>query len=283
MAKLIIGCGYLGLRVARQWLADGEEVFAVTRSALRGKDLEAEGIVPVVADVTAPATLSDLLAVDSVLYAVGFDRSAGKDMREVYVSGLKHVLDSLSDSVEKLVYVSSTGVYGQQAGETVDEHSPTEPDREGGRICLEAEQALREHRLGEKAIILRMAGIYGPDRIPRVDDVKAGKPITSPPDGTMNLIHVDDAAEICVQAAAEIAPPELFCVADGQPVRRRDYYGFLAELLSAPPPQFEAPAADAHVSQRALSSKQIDSRKLRAALGRPLKYPSYREGLASIV
>ena len=90
-----------------------------------------------------PETLDRLPAADRVFYAVGFDRSAGAAMREVYVEGLQNVLDRLPGSVRRFVYASSTGVYGQAGGEWVDEESPTDPQHESGRVVLEAEGRVR--------------------------------------------------------------------------------------------------------------------------------------------
>src|SRR5688572_816560 len=91
--NLIVGCGYLGRRVASRWLASGRRVAALTRR--NASALAALGIEPVVGDVLEPATLRDLPTAATVLYAVGMDRTVGKSMREVYVEGLRHVLDTL--------------------------------------------------------------------------------------------------------------------------------------------------------------------------------------------
>ena len=283
MAKMIVGCGYLGLRVARLWLQQGERVLVTTRSPLRAKELESQGFEPVVLNVTAAPALTMLPEVDAVLYAVGYDRTAPESMREVYVEGLENMLDSLSPRIGPLVFISSTGVYGQGNDATVNEDSPCNPSREGGKICLEAEQALLGHELGKRSIILRLAGIYGPGRIPRRTDIEAGTTITAPPEGEMNLIHVDDAARLVIELARTASTPELFCVSDGHPVERREYYRYLAQLLNAPEPTFAESPPESAVSQRAVSSKRVDSSKLMARLAQPLQYPSYREGLASIV
>ncbi len=167
MTKLIFGCGYLGLRVAHLWREAGVVVYAVTRSESRAKELEAVGLRPLVADVTDPRSLQGLPRAESVLYAVGFDRAGGANMREVYVDGLRHVLEALPEETGRILYISSTGVYAQSGGEWVDEDSPYQSVRESGRVCREAEELLRSHRLGPRSIILRLAGIYGPGRIPR--------------------------------------------------------------------------------------------------------------------
>jgi nucleoside-diphosphate-sugar epimerase len=283
MAKLIFGCGYLGTRVAALWRAAGEEVFAVTRSSQRAASLVASGLVPIVADLATSAELPIPQGVRTVLFAVGYDRQGGKSIHEVYVGGLGRVIACLPESVEKVIYISSTGVYGQVTGNDVDEASPCRPAREGGKACLAAEALLRASVFADRSIILRLAGIYGPGRMPRSQDLLAGKPIDAPATGWLNLIHVEDAARIVLLAAERAAPPKLYVVSDGQPAQRGDYYRELARLLGAPTPTFVEPAADSPAAQRAASDKRINPGRLFADLQPTLLYPSYRQGLAAIV
>jgi len=284
MAKLIFGCGYLGLRVARLWRAAGNQVFAVTRSAERARQLAAEELVPLVADVTAEAQIQVPQEVRTILWAVGYSRSRlpGGTIHDVYVGGLANALRALSPEVSRFIYISSTGVYGQVTGSEVDETSPCQPTREGGKACLAAEELLHASSLANKTVILRLAGIYGPDRIPRSKDLLAGAPIDAPKDGWLNLIHVEDAARIVLLAEHIADPPKLYVVSDGQPVIRGDYYRELARLLGAPPPRFVEPPADSPAAARAASDKRVNPRRLFADLSPALLYPSYREGLAAI-
>lgn len=281
-SKLIVGCGYLGSRVAERWLEQGDEVFALTRSEQRAAEFRDQGLKPVVGDVTDPESLQNLPEVHTVLYAVGFDRSAEPSKREVYVTGLRNVLAALAPDTQRLIYISSTGVYGQCDGDFVDESSPAEPVTEGGRVCLEAEQLLVHDAFTWQWTVLRLAGIYGPKRIPRVDALKAGEPIAAPQSGYMNLIHVDDAARV-VLATEQHASTDLYNVSDGHPVERGEYYKELARLVSAPAPNFVEPSPEHPASQRALSSKRISNRRMLDELSVKLAYPSYREGLAAIV
>lgn len=283
MAKLIFGCGYLGSRVGQRWLVAGETVYAVTRSPRRAEQLRDAGYQPLVADVTQPATLDGLPLAETVLYAVGFDRSTGLAMRQVYVDGLRAALDALPQGTGRIVYISSTSVYGQGDGQWVDEDSPTEPSRENGRICLEAERVLREHRFGDRAVVLRLAGIYGPGRVPRRAALVAGEPIPAAKEGYLNLIHVDDAASVVLAIENVSQLPRTLLVADGQPVVRGEYYAELARLVGAPPPRFTAPVAGSPAAARATSDKRIRNDRLLRELGIELAYPSYREGLAAIV
>jgi nucleoside-diphosphate-sugar epimerase len=282
-ARLIFGCGYLGSRVAKRWLAEGHAVHAVTRSARRAAEFEAAGLHPIVADIMQPATLKSLPAVETVLYAVGHDRSGSAAMRDVYVGGLANALASLPGGTGRVIYISSTGVYGFHGGEWVNEDTPCRPDRESGRACLAAEAMLRQHGFGQKSVILRLAGIYGPDRIPRASQLLAGEPIAAPSEGFLNLIHVDDAAAAVLLCERRAMPPALYVVADGRPPQRRDYYAELARLLGAPPPRFASPPHDSPAAERAVSDKRIDSSRIQAELGFSPQFPTYREGLAAIV
>src|SRR5262245_11805992 len=210
----VIGCGYLGRRAGERWRAAGRTVSALTRSAARAEELRAAGFEPVVGDVTDRDSLRFAQA-DTVLYAVGLDRAAGKSIREVYVGGLANVLAVLPQP-RRFVYVSSTSVYGQTDGEEVDETAATEPVEESGRVVLEAERLLRE-RLPE-AIILRFAGIYGPGRLLRRAAVETGEPLATDPQKRINVIHVEDGARAVLAAAERGAPGATYNVADGCPV-----------------------------------------------------------------
>jgi nucleoside-diphosphate-sugar epimerase len=116
MRYFIIGCGYLGHRVADRWKAAGHDVWALTRSAIKAEALRADGITPVVGDVTNVASLGDLPVADVVLYAVAYDRASG-DRRGAVVGGIDNVLLALRNKAKHLVFVSTTSVYGQSNGE----------------------------------------------------------------------------------------------------------------------------------------------------------------------
>lgn len=233
MSVLIIGCGYLGLRAARAWLAAGRQVFALTRG--RADELRGHGIEPVVGDVLNPVSLATLPRTDTVLYAVGMDRTAGKSMREVYVQGVRNVLGALGST--RLLYISSTSVYGQTDGSWVDEASPTEPLEESGKVVLEAEQALRHDC--PHSIILRFAGIYGPGRVLRKASLLKGEPVPGEGERYVNLIHVDDGVRAVLAAEAKAEPGETFLIADDTPPTRRELFTRTAALIGAPVPVFD--------------------------------------------
>jgi nucleoside-diphosphate-sugar epimerase len=266
---LIIGCGYLGQRVATAW--PGGPVAALTRG--RAAELTSLGIQPHIGDVLDSVSLQSLPAVSMLLYAVGLDRSAGRSMREVYVDGLANVLKNVH-CAGPFVYISSTGVYGQTNGEWVDENSLTEPIEESGRVVLAAEQTLRQLR--PDAIILRFAGIYGPNRVLRRQALLNGEPLTNDADKWLNLIHVADGVQAVLAAFRQGKPGETYLIADDEPVTRRDFYTRSAELLDAPPAQFATTGATGREPNRSIRNSH--AKKL---LGWQPEYRSYREGLAA--
>jgi nucleoside-diphosphate-sugar epimerase len=274
---LIIGCGYLGQRVAQLWREQGRRVFALTRS--RSDELRSAGLVPIVGDILQPETLQSLPSTRTLLYAVGFDRSSGAAFREVYINGLRHVLNALPHTPEYFLYVSSTGVYGQSDGEEIDENAPTDPRDENGKVLLEAERLLMREL--PTAIILRFAGIYGPGRLLRRAALEKGEPISGDGDKWLNLIHVEDGARAVLAAEERGRPGSVYHVSDGHPVRRSEFYAYLAELLHAPPVRFAPPAPPAARDER--GNRRISNQKMREELGVELRYPSYREGLRAAV
>ncbi|MFQ5734046.1 MAG: SDR family oxidoreductase [Planctomycetaceae bacterium] len=279
MRKRVVGCGYLGRRVADVWVKAGDDVFAMTRSDRRAKEFRAAGIEPVLGDVTLPETLAALPAVDTVLYAVGFDRSIGDSMRDVYVGGLRNVLDRIADSTRRFLYVSSTSVYGQTGGEWVDEDSSCKPVTPNGIVCRDAERLVwdafppgdADERRG--ANVLRLAGIYGPGRmLRRIEAVRSGEPIAGDAEAFLNLIHVNDAVRI-LRACENIGRPgRSYLVCDDHPPTRREYYETLAELSNAPTPVFDATA------QTGLN-KRCHNDRIKTELGVSLRYPAVRDGL----
>lgn len=282
MAKLIFGCGYLGTRIAKLWLRHGDTVFAVTRSAEKARLLKADGIRPIVADLlTGPLSLPP--DIRTVLFAVGYDRASITPINDVYARGVRRAIECVTASVQRFIYISSTGVYGQCAGEEVDEDTPCHPLRSGGIASLAAEEVLKASKVQSRAVILRLAGLYGPGRIPRGADLAAGRPIDAPASGWLNLIHVDDAAQIVLLAEGRASLPSTYVISDGRPVVRSEYYAELARLLGAPEPQFVGPPASSPAAARAASDKRISPRRLFDALRPTLQYRSYREGLAAIV
>ncbi len=272
MNILIIGCGYVGHRAALSWIDSGHSVTALTRSEVRAKEWEQQGITAVIGDVLSVDSLKDLPAADLCLYAVGYDRSAAPDKRDVYVHGVRNVLCEIKDCIPKLIYISSSSVYGQSHGEWVNEDSACEPTSDGGLICLEAESVVRE-LYPAQATILRLSGIYGPGRlIARADQLKQQTPLTGNPDAWLNLVHIDDIINAISRLSTTNAPAALYLLSDSQPITRREFYASMAKLVGAPPPVF-TPDEDA------VLNKRCDSIKIQTELRLKLLYPDIHSGL----
>ncbi len=180
---LIVGCGYVGARVAARLHAAGHHVLAMTRSAQRAAEFSARGWNPVIGDVMEPQALTTLPPAEAMLYAVGYDRTAGIPKRTVYIEGFRRVLEAMAGRCRRVVAISSTSVYGQHEGELVDESSATEPTSDSGQICLAAEQVLQAWQTSRNdqgsASLLRLAGIYGPGRmLARAESLRAGQPLS---------------------------------------------------------------------------------------------------------
>jgi nucleoside-diphosphate-sugar epimerase len=281
MRALVIGCGYLGRRVAAIWRSEGIEVSALTRTPQNAAVLGEQGIEPIVGDVLLPETLRSLPETEIVLYSVGYDRHSAASKRDVYVRGLANVLEARSPKVRRLLYISSTSVYGQDAREWVDETSETNPATEDGQIVLAAEEKVRQACPKGVASVLRFSGIYGPGRLlRRIESVRSGDPIAANPDGFLNLIHVDDGATIVSRLAEREALQPTYLVTDDRPVRRSEYYRFLAGLVGGTEPVFHFDASGSGVTGL---NKRCSNARLKAELGDILRFPTFESGLAHAV
>jgi len=283
VTTLIIGCGYLGQRAGMLIRRRGERVYGTVRSQGRAAELAGLGIEPIVADVLEPDSMRGFPAAECIVYCVGFDRSAGASMRAVYVDGLKNVLDCLGRGATRFVYASSTGVYGQSAGEWVDEQTPPCPRHQSGKLCLEAEDRVRAWAgAGDpavSAIVLRFAGLYGPGRVVRRAMLERGDPIAGDPDKILNLIHIDDAARAVVAALATGEAGSIYAIADDRPVTRREYYSRVATLLGAHEPRFVSPEPGTPETARDETNKRIANHRMKAKLVANLNYPDIMTGL----
>ena len=187
----------------------------------------------------------------------------------------------------RFIYISTTGVYGPAGGDWVDEETPPDPRREGGRASLAAEQALAAHPLGKRGVILRLAGIYGPGRIPFLRRTSGGRADS----GAQRRAPQPDSRRRCGCGGRRGRPscrpfadgPRVYCVSDGHPVQRGEYYAEVARLIGAPPPQFTAPDPDSPRAARAEADRRMRNDRMLAELGVQLAYPNYRAGLAKIL
>jgi len=285
MRVLIVGPGYIGLELGRQFVANGHEVFGLRRSGDSSGELRAAGINALKGDITEPSTLNSLpRQYDWVVNCVSSSHGGADDYRRVYRQGAQNLVEWLRESPPtKMVYTSSTGVYGQNDGSWVDETSATDPAAETSRVLLEAEQvflaAAREQ--GFPAVVLRVAGIYGPGRSWYLRQFLAGEArIEGEGNRHLNMIHRDDVAG-CIMAALERGVPgEVYNAVDDEPLKQREFFVWLAKKLSRDLPP-KAPASAEANRKRGASDKRLSNRKLKDALGYSFRFPTFREGYAA--
>jgi len=297
---LIVGCGYLGMRVGKLARSAGWFVAGTTRN--RYEELNKAGFLPIRFDWNDTRDLHSLGRamsehdINRIVIAVSHDRNGRHDRFASQVDGLARLLKTIrranpnpADWVPDVVYISTTGVYHQTDGVWVDETSPTHPRREGGRAHLQAEAKFRSHWPVDSWSILRLSGIYGPGRVPRAADVRAGRAIASPPGGHLNLIHVQDAAAAVVAALdwktnqTDLRRENLYLVSDDRPVIRREFYREIARQTCSPEPTFVEPESESGVRFRSETDKRIWNRRFKRDLLPRLAYPTYREGLRDVL
>lgn len=275
---LIAGCGYVGSALASMLVDDGHEVWGIRRNPAALPP----GVHPLPLDLADPAALAGLPPrLDFVAFTATADAFTDDAYRRAYVDAPRNLLAALAaqgQSPKRVVFTSSTSVYGQEDGEWVDETSPTEPAGFSGARMLEGERAF----LGGPypASVLRLGGIYGPGRTSVLDKVRSGQAECPSGPSWTNRIHRDDAAGALrhVLSLPDAAPAYL-CV-DREPAELCAIYRWLAARLALPAPPVVADAADAR--RRTRSNKRCSSALL-AASGYAFRYPSFREGFQSLI
>ena len=290
MRVAILGCGYVGLELCRQLTDAGHEVVGVRRSEA-GLDAVADaGGQPVEADVTDADALSAVPDVDALVFAASSGGRGAEAARRVYVEGLKTAIDHFGardDPPERLVYTSSTGVYGDHDGDWVDETTPLDPQTEKTRVLVEAERVATE-RAADRGIdgtVARYAGLYGPDRY-RLERYLEG-PVTA---GYLNMVHRDDAAgAVAFLLEAELARDEVVLVVDDEPVEKCGFADWLAEACGVdyPPKRTKAERLkDGDLSEtarrRIQTSKRCSNERLRS-LGYEFVHPTFRSGYRAAI
>ena len=277
---LIVGCGDIGLRVARLLRARWR-VLALSSSPARLPLLRSAGALPLLGDLDDTPSLGRLAALaDAVLHLAPPPGDGNCDPRT------RHLLQALARSprVRRLVYASTTGVYGDAAGARFDETRAVNPTTDRARRRVDAEALVRHHgrAFGVRVSILRVPGIYAFDRDggdPR-DRVRRGAPLLVPQDDVYtNHIHADDLARACVAALLRGAPQRIYHVSDGHDMKMGEHFDAVADAFGLP----RAPRLTHAEAARVLSplqmsflaeSRRLDNRRLREELRLRLSYPS---------
>ncbi len=282
MRALIIGCGYVGLQLGTELVTQGHKVWGLRRSDNAAAVLNAAGLEPLAADITRPGTLAAIApAFDWVVFCASATGGGPQQYREVYVDGLRNVLTWLATApIRRLVYTSSTSVYGQTDGSVVDEASPTEPAEETGQILLEAENllltAVQERHF--PGVVLRLAGIYGPGRGYWLRQyLKGDARLEGQGARVLNMVHRDDVAGAVIAALQRGRPGEIYNVVDNEPVSQLVLFQWLSEKLGRPLPPAAEPTGAVN-RKRGATSKRVSNQKLQVELQYEFEYPTFREG-----
>ena len=277
---LVAGCGYVGSRLAERLVSAGHRVLGLRRSV---EGLPA-GVVGLAADLTDPTALDALPEeIDLVAYTAAASAPTDGAYEQAYVRGPENLLSALTRRgarVGRVVFTSSTSVYGQQDGSWVDEASPTEPTDSTGQRLLEGERVFSAGPF--PACVIRLGGIYGPGRTRLIDDVAAGGARRPAAPRWTNRIHRDD----CAGAIAHLllneagAPPVTIGV-DHEPADLADVLDWIARRLGVAPPR-PASAADGAPSRPERGGKRCSNARLVAA-GYRFAFPTYREGYEALI
>ena len=281
---LILGCGYVGVKLASACMAEGMSVTGTTRSEERAADLKAAGLNAVRVD--SPAGLPDelLTSVDMVVDSIPLTR----DISGMFASQLEWLpqIKTKLTSLQWAGYLSTTGVYGDASGAWVDESYSCNPGSARGSKRLLAETAWLNS--GLPAEVFRLAGIYGPERN-IVGRLKAGgyKAVAWQPPHWSNRIHVDDIVAALLAAMRKPQAGRIVNLADDEPLPHVDYVTELARMIGAAAPEILSPEqGENELSPMALEffrdNKRISNRRLHRELLPQLHYPSFRDAVHSL-
>lgn len=282
-SAFIVGCGDIGLRVAVLEQVAGRRVMALARSEASALRLARKGIETVAGDLDRPDSLRGLPSGAATLYYFAPPPPTGGD--DPRLAALLVSLDGLA-LPRRVVYISTSGVYGDCGGAWVDEDWPPNPRSERGKRRAAAESCLKAWAgvHGVDAVILRVPGIYGPGRLP-VGRIQRGVPVVREEESPWsNRIHADDLAQACFLAARRGRAGGVYNVSDGTPSTMADYFYRVADCLGLPRPRaISMQAAQASLGPGILSfleeSKRLDNRRMLEELGVVLRYPDLASGL----
>jgi nucleoside-diphosphate-sugar epimerase len=292
------GCGDLGTEAGLRFAAAGHRVVGWRRSPNK---LPA-AIEGVKADLTVPPLPPIPAGTTAVVVAIAAGSPTEEGYRAAYVDGLSNVLDALERDrrhdgvalpslVRRVLFVSSTAVYGDAGGGWVDESTTTEPGGFSGRIIREAEDLLRQRLLGTgiAPVVLRLGGIYGPGRTRLIDQVRSGTAVTPAEPRYTNRIHRDDAAAAIVHLCTMAGEPDpVYLGVDNDPAELGEVQRFLADELGLPRPASDVDAggaggAGSSGGEPSRGGNKRCSNALLRSTGFEFAYPTFREGYRAIL
>ncbi len=282
----IIGYGDIGRRVARLYKEENYVVTGLARSPGSCKIMKSDNVEPVIADLDDQDSLSGLSLADALVFYFAPPPPTG--LSDPRMANFLAIVDG-KNLPRKIVYISTSGVYGDQAGRLITEKTPPQPGTDRAFRRLNAENQLREFRDQHpvEVVILRVGGIYGPGRLPEQRIRDAIPVLHEELAPKTNRIHADDLARICVAAEKYGRDGEVYNVSDGCDSNMTEYFFQVASHLGLePPPTVDWDVANSILSKGMLSylreSRRMDNKKMLTELRITLKYPDLNSGLAGI-
>ena len=281
----IVGCGDVGRRVALAERAAGARVTALARSAASAAQLEALELQIVHGDLDRQESLTALPTSSALIYYFAPPPATGDRDPRLY-----NLLNAISAQAlpERVVLISTSGVYGDCHGAWVSEERTPHPDSDRGRRRLDAERQLQTwgEGSGVPIVILRVPGIYGPGRLPE-KRLRTREPVLREAESPWsNRVHILDLVNACIAAGAHGRPGAVYNISDGKPSSMTDYFNQVADALGLErPPQISLEQARSKLSDGMQSylaeSKRLDNRRMREELGVLPQYPDLASGLAA--
>jgi nucleoside-diphosphate-sugar epimerase len=271
---LIVGCGFVGLPLARDFAVSGWETYATVASEASMAKLHGESFRADALDIRDEASFRHLARrnFNVVIHCASSGRGGAADYESVFFLGARNLMANLQ--CDRFIFTSSTSVYSQTDGFWVDEKSPANPLRETGQFLRKAEDLV----LGTGGAVARLAGLYGPGRCVPLQKLLDGKAIIEGNgERVMNMLHQLDAAG-ALRFLAETQATGLFNAVDNDPVPELEWFRYVCDRLNQPIPSFGPRDLN---RKRGWTSKRVSNGKLRSLGWDPL-YPTFREGLATI-
>lgn len=285
---VIFGCGYIGIAIAREALSRGFIVEGMTRNGAAVEELRKLGINAIEAQLHERDWHSRIdPRPDIVVNCVSSAGNGLEGYQQSYIQGQKSILEWLgSYSPEVYIYTSSTSVYPQSNGETVDEASPIEDPSPAGKLLLQSEELLLGSGVS-RPFVLRLAGIYGPGRHHLVDQVKQQTEIPGTGDFHLNLVQRDDIVSAVFGCIGAASNGGVYNICDNEPHLKKEVADWIAAELNLPPPVFNPNKSSARQLRRSASSgipdRKVLNLKAKTELGWSPRYSSFKEGYKQIL
>ncbi len=279
---LIIGCGDIGLRVAKQ-LSRSHRVYALTSQQNRFQELRGVGAIPILGNLDHPESLWRLSGLaQTVIHLAPPQNSGNRDYR---TRNLIRILAQGSTAVRRLIYISTTGVYGDHRGAKVDEITPVNPQSDRAKRRVDAEKTLRlwAPTHGVTLSILRVPGIYAADRLP-IERLQAKTPaLLAEEDAYSNHIHSDDLARLVCAAVYHGKPQRIINACDGSETKMGDYFDQVADAFELERPKRLPGIELQKIVSPILWSFMRESRRVTNARLRELKTPLRYQSVADFL